>query len=152
LCRRATYVFPGRSGSGKSTLIRKLGKGRALSDELVLVYLDGDIVTAASTPFWGELKRGRSRAVTARLRGFFFPRKGDRCFREPLPFNETLRQLLATVLFFARDPGTVQTMLSLASHVAGKVPAWNLVSALATEKEALLSCLAENDGVEEAAA
>jgi hypothetical protein len=135
------YLFPGRSGSGKSTITRLLGKGSALSDELVLVSRGGDGIRASSTPFWGELRKGTGTVFDAPVRGIFFLRHGTQLSARRLPPPETLRRLMTTVLFFSDEPEAVGRILDSGAALAESLPAFELSFTLRDTRDDVLACV-----------
>ncbi|MHB9154992.1 MAG: hypothetical protein ACYC5N_04770 [Endomicrobiales bacterium] len=136
-----SYLFPGRSGRGKSTLIRLLGRKHALSDELTLVFLRRGRVFCASTPFWGELRRGPGRAFHAPARGIYFIRHAKKAALRPVPRTTALKQLLRTVLFFDHAPASMEDLLALAAEIASAVPAFDLPFSLKTRRQEILKLI-----------
>jgi hypothetical protein len=129
------YIFPGRSGAGKSTITRLLGKGSALSDELVLVNSSRKkSVIASSTPFWGELKKGSGKLFAAPVGGLFFLRHGPALSVSRLSRGEALKRLLPTILFFAKEQTSIDRLLSLAVGVVQQVPSFELTFSLRTSR------------------
>jgi hypothetical protein len=136
-----SYIFPGRSGRGKSTLIRILGKDKALTDELVCVYLKNRAYYAASTPYWGELKKGTGKTYISPLKAVLCPGHGNRVFATRLPNNETLKQLLRTVLFFSKDTPRMNKLLTFLHALSLKIPAGTLWFKKNSSKTQILSIL-----------
>ena len=120
--KQSIYVFPGRSGRGKSTLIRLLGKQGALSDELVCVYSKGSSFFGASTPFWGELKKGTGDTHEGPLKKIFFLKHGRTLALERTGRAKAVKSILKTALFFSKDRAHLKALLALTHGLALKVP------------------------------
>jgi hypothetical protein len=142
--RSYTCLFPGRSGRGKSTLIKKVGKQHALSDELVLVSAGGASITASSTPFWGELKRGTGNLFSAPLKSLYFLQRASSASVKKMEQGAALSELLPAVLFFANEPCSVRKVFSLSSRIVRKVPAYSLSFSLDHNPKTILSLIRDN--------
>ena len=136
-----TFVFPGRSGKGKSTIIRIIGKSGALTDELVCVFKKGRSFFAASTPFWGELKKGTGKLYCGRLKKLFFLRHGKALKARGIPQRESLKELLKTVLFFSKNPEHVELLLNRLQGLACFAPCAKLFFRKDSSKKAILNTL-----------
>ncbi len=142
-CPEGIYLFAGVSGSGKSTITRIFGKRYALSDELVLLYEQRGTFMAASTPFWGELKKGTGTLFCGRAEGICFLSHGRIVRRSPAPAScaSALAQLLKTVLFFSDDSSSMRTLLGLAARAVKNVPVSRLGFAKTSTRKELLAAL-----------
>jgi hypothetical protein len=124
--KNKAYIFPGRSGLGKSTLIKILGKESALTDELVCVYRKNRAYYAASTPYWGELKKGSGKVFNRPLKAILCPGHGSRVYKTELSKQETLRQLLRTILFFSQEARAMKKLLAFLHALSLHIPACTL--------------------------
>lgn len=116
------HLFYGVSGAGKSTITRIIGKDRALSDELVLVYRALKTWRAVSTPFWGELKKNNGTVFDAPLAGIHRLEKSPTAtVRRSAPIA-ALPALLACIMHFDKSPGSVTSILSTAEGLLRSVP------------------------------
>jgi len=119
------YLFCGRSGAGKTTLTRLSPDATLLSDELSIVTMSNGHARCHGTPFWGELARaGEDRC--APLHAVFFLHHGGRHTVEAVRPGDALKQLLSTVLFFAREPELTARVLGIASNLVESVPCFDL--------------------------
>lgn len=139
------YLFPGKSGTGKSTITRILGKENALSDELILLHAGSHKITAHSTPFWGELSRGNNKIYGNEPKGIFFLRHGNAVQVQRINQGEALKKLLSTVLFFAKDTGSLARMFDIASRILAKVPSYELTFSLKTKRDTILNHLRKTE-------
>lgn len=137
----SAYLFPGVSGRGKSTITRIFGKKNALSDEVVLIARGKAGISAYSTPFWGELKKGAARNFGCKLKGLYFIRHGDRLKAEKITAGQALQKLLASALFFSKKKNSISKLLSTAAAIAKSVPAYELSFSKKTKKEELFKLL-----------
>jgi hypothetical protein len=135
------FIFPGRSGRGKSTLIRILGRERALSDEVTIAYRRHSAFRCASTPFWGELKRGADEVIDTPLRALCFLAHGETNFLEKLSPGTALRELLKTVLFFSDDPRSHEKLLAIAAGIVSATPSYRLVFSKHAKRPAIVHLL-----------
>lgn len=115
-------LFPGASSAGKTTIARKAGVQRVLSDELPGVILQKGKPHLMGTPFWGNFRKGRLN-VSVSLRAVAFLNKTAPFGCRPLPKEEALMRLMATILFFTDDPAANKQLLSTASTMVQSVPA-----------------------------
>lgn len=115
------FLFAGKSGSGKSTLTRWVGREKALSDELTALRFDGKAPSIYSTPFWGELSRGKD-SRQAPLAAVCFLGQGANNLVTRLSTADAFRSLLGTVLWFDPSPRATARVIECAARVAGSVP------------------------------
>jgi len=139
-----SYIFPGISGKGKSTLIKILGKETALSDELVYLFKRSGQFQAASTPFWGELKKGPISIYCARAKGLYFINHGPKAALNKLTTGEGVKKLLKTVMFFSKNPSAIQKLLILLEESAKEIPMFNLYFSLKSTKYELINKIVDN--------
>ncbi|MFH1369179.1 MAG: hypothetical protein ABII64_08645 [Elusimicrobiota bacterium] len=142
---KSVFLFPGVSGSGKSSITRIFGRRNALSDEIVMLQA-GKNVNAASTPFWGELKKGTGHIFNSGLRGVFFIKHGKKLSAARLTPGQALKKLLSTVLFFSKESAHVKKLLALAARISGAVPAYDLSFSLNVKRNELIKFLKERYG------
>jgi hypothetical protein len=116
------YIFAGRSGRGKSTMIKILGKSRALTDELVCVYKHKNKFFAASTPFWGELKKGVGYIYSGKIIKLLFIEHGSGTYLRNIPQGQALKNILQTTLFFSKQKEHVDYIFSSAFALTNNVP------------------------------
>jgi hypothetical protein len=116
------FVFAGRSGKGKSTIIKILGKSRALTDELVCVYKHANKYFAASTPFWGELKKGEGRIYRGKINKLLFIEHGCGTYLQNVSHGQALKNILQTTLFFSKYKKHVDYIFSSAFALSKNIP------------------------------
>jgi len=143
--KSGVFVFPGRSGKGKSTLIRMLGRTGALSDELVCVFKKGGGFFAASTPFWGELKKGTRRPFSGRIRKLVFLEHGTENRLDKATLRDSVINVLKTALFFSREKRHVNYLLAYAQALANRVPPRVLTFRKDLKRNELLKILNRED-------
>lgn len=132
-----SHLFYGVSGAGKSTITRILGKDRALSDELVLAYCTKKTWRAASTPFWGELKKNNGEIYDAPLSGIHQLKKAPGADKRSVPAIAALPGLLACVMHFDRCPEAVAAVLANVEALTRAVPPDILSFAKTTRQDEL---------------
>ena len=136
------FLFAGISGRGKSTITRILGVRNALSDEITLLEERNKAVYAYSTPFWGELARPATKPQPAKpLKCLLFLQHGTSLVPHPLDQGAALTRLMATILFFSREPKTARGMMQSAVHIATRVPAASLYFSLHNTRQQLCRLL-----------
>jgi energy-coupling factor transporter ATP-binding protein EcfA2 len=109
----------GPSGAGKSTLAR-LARGRALSDELAAVKLEGRQPISVALPFW-ESRPGR-----ARLRAVLHIGHGTHHRLEPLLPEEALRRLATLILWPVWNESAMARSFAYLTEIVETVPAFDL--------------------------
>jgi energy-coupling factor transporter ATP-binding protein EcfA2 len=119
------YLFCGPSGSGKTTVARLSHEATVLTDELPVVRVVNGRAIAYGTPFWGQLARGAENR-SAPLAGIYFLRQAQRHAVRPVGLRPALEQLLANVLFFAREGGLPAQVFGIAADLIEAVPCFQL--------------------------
>jgi len=126
VCGEAGYIFFGPSETGKSTIAGFAPpSARVLSDEMIAVQRTGAGYAIHSTPFMGTNKGVMCRA-SAPLTAGFIPIKAARTFCEPAPRAMGLHKLMASVLFFAREPARGQLMMDTCASILERVPFYHM--------------------------
>ena len=109
----------GPSGVGKTTVARSVDRAQVLCDEMMLLTVTGEgdaaVVHAHGTPFHGDLAycapgTGELLALTRLVQGTH-----DELVR--LSDGKAARTLLNSVLFFCRDEGLAERLLTLALRI-----------------------------------
>jgi hypothetical protein len=137
----SAYIFAGVSGSGKSTIARKMGLKDILSDELACVYKQHNCFYAASTPFWGELKRCSNNIFKSQVRSIFFIKHGSKISKKRLLPAKSLSKLMKCILFFSKDTASMKKLFAIACGFCETVPAYELSFALSSTKKELLTAI-----------
>jgi hypothetical protein len=110
---RALVCF-GPSGSGKTTVASSVPPGDVLCDEMVALHPGDGAVRAFGTPFHGDLPVCAPRALP--LGALVRLRHGSEDRLTRLGGAAAVRELLGSVLFFARDEATVERLLHVAER------------------------------------
>ncbi len=120
------YIFPGQSGTGKST-IASLATDREtiLSDEMVVVRKRAGDYTVYSTPFYGT-NESMEQNTGGPLKAAFLPVKDDEVYLEETRPARALSKLLASVLFFGREPSLSQRLVDIATDLVAHVPFYEM--------------------------
>jgi hypothetical protein len=126
---------------GKSTIIKILGKDSALTDELVCVFTSKKNFFAASTPFWGELKKGAGKPIARRLNKLLFLKHANNITLARVPPKGALKQTLKTLLFFSKEPRRFAAVFSLCRQLTVKVPSYTLNFAKNSTRQDILNAL-----------
>jgi hypothetical protein len=123
------FLFAGVSGAGKTAISRLAPPGvTLLTDEISYVRpapagLSGYI--AYGTPFAGELAQPGEN-VSAPIGALYFLAQGPENRIDPVPESDALRELLASVLFFAHEPELANRVFASACELVRRVPIYRL--------------------------
>jgi len=118
--RNAANLFIGKTNAGKSTIAKKFKPSAVLSDELVLVQNINGIIKASSTPFWGELKPGKTN-LTLKLKKICFIQKSKKYFVKNEFSPAFIKKLLPNILFFSKDPKLISKMIDTILSMKNKL-------------------------------
>jgi hypothetical protein len=118
-------AFAGVSGAGKSTLVSVLGDAfNSISDDRVIVRVDGERIILFGTPWAGE---GRSaRAQSAPLAALAFLHQAPVTEARPLTNQEALHQLLPSLSVPWFEDQMATDVLAVAERLLNHVPAHEL--------------------------
>ncbi len=128
------FVFVGPSGAGKTTITRRLPGFRAIADDTLLLWRDGDAVLVSGTPLRG--REGYPSVVTAAPVGALVritPGVAPRAFHR-LDIAAAFAELLLRTFFYpsARISEALRgRLLEVCAGLAERVPAFSLGSTLA---------------------
>ena len=120
------FLFSGLSGAGKTT-ISGLAPPDAtlLTDEISYVRRESGRYIACGTPFAGELARlGANKS--APIETLFLLAKGPDNRIDSVSAGEATQRIVRNILFFADDPGLVNTVFETACSFVDQVPARRL--------------------------
>jgi len=122
-------VFVGASGTGKSTLARWYqAEGlMVLSDERVVLQLDGHRLLAYGTPWPGMAWSGAPGPVTVET--LYFLQHAARHTLEPVMPSEAVALLYPQLFLLSRDHAEVETALAWCEQVLRTVPVARLAFA-----------------------
>ncbi|MBN1621402.1 MAG: ATP-binding cassette domain-containing protein [Endomicrobiales bacterium] len=137
------YLFIGRSGAGKSSLIKILGREYALSDELVHIYEKSGRIFGASTPFWGELKKGCGKVYQGKIKNIFLLEHSKTNAIKSLRSNEAVKGILKNVLFFSKNNRNIEKLLNLSSNITKKLSIYGLGFRLDVKRKDLIGLISE---------
>lgn len=116
------FLFAGVSGAGKTTISRLApADATLLTDEISYVRKSAVGYEAHGTPFAGELARVGSHC-SAPLAALYLLRQGTENRIEEVDPATSTQALLRNILFFARDPGLVQSVFQGACEFVQRVP------------------------------
>ncbi len=124
------YVFCGASGAGKTTIAElAAGRGRVLTDETVLVRLDGEEPQLFSTPFWGSstprnLVHQVRRCIP--LRAIYLLAHGPEFTLTRLPPARAVADLLMTEKVLTERVDSAEAWLAAAERLLALVPVYQL--------------------------
>jgi hypothetical protein len=120
-------VFPGVSGAGKTSIVRYSQGMPILNDEISAVQLDSDggPVKAWGTPFFGDWGQPGEQ-MSAPVKGFYFPVKGDANRVVPLRPEETLSYLLPRICTYTTRGTRQRKLFDLGVRLAEQVPGYLL--------------------------
>jgi hypothetical protein len=120
------FLFAGVSGAGKTTISRLApADATLLTDEISYVRRHGDGYIAYGTPFTGELAKLGENA-SAPVAALYLLAQGPENRIEPVPPANAGRELLANMLFFAKDPEMVRCAFQAACDFVDRVPVYRL--------------------------
>jgi hypothetical protein len=118
-CGASGLLASGPSGAGKSTLAC-LARGRALSDELAVVKMNGRAASAIALPFWNA-RRGRTP-----LRAILHLSHARSHRLERIGSGAAMRRLASQVLWPVWDERAIARSFSSLTDIAEAVPAFDL--------------------------
>jgi len=137
-----SYIFPGVSGSGKSTIIKILGKDNALSDELLYIFFTGSRFHAASTPFWGELKKPCDlRAGHFPIRSFLFLKHGPALELNKMNVKHSFKELLKTVMFFSSRGSDFDRLIDNVIPALSDIPSYTMYFSRNNKRKTVMKAL-----------
>jgi hypothetical protein len=113
------FLACGPSGAGKSTLA-DIARGRAFSDELAAVRLDGREATSIALPFWNA-RRG-----SVHLRAVLHLRHASSHRLDWLRPEAAVRRLAPQVLWPVWDESAMARSFGYLTEIAERVPAFEL--------------------------
>ncbi|MFZ0295532.1 MAG: hypothetical protein WAL52_18125 [Candidatus Sulfotelmatobacter sp.] len=120
------FLFAGVSGAGKTTISRLApADATLLTDEISYVRKQGDGYMAYGTPFTGELAKLGENA-SAPVAALYLLAQGPENRIEPVAIADAGRELLANMLFFAKDPEMVHRAFQAACDFVDRVPVCRL--------------------------
>ena len=120
------FLFAGVSGAGKTTISRLApADATLLTDEISYVREQGDRYMAYGTPFTGELAKLGENA-SAPVGSLYLLAQGPENRIEPIAIADAGRELLANMLFFAKDPEMVHRAFQAACDFVDRVPVCRL--------------------------
>ncbi len=105
----------GPSGVGKTTIARSVPAAQVMCDEMIALIPDGDGIVAYGTPFHGDYRV--CAPLSAPLGALVRLVQGGVDELEPLSPAAAVQALLASTLFFCRDDGLAESLLSAAIGV-----------------------------------
>lgn len=94
------FIFVSKSGGGKSAIIKIFGDYKAFSDELIPLVFKENQWFVFSSPFWGEIRRRKSKPFKAKLNKIFFIKKDFRNFELKISKNNGFYELMRCVMNF----------------------------------------------------
>lgn len=120
------YLFAGPSGVGKTTIASLAPiDATLLTDEVSYVRKCAEGFAAFGTPFAGELaKFGEN--VSAPIAGLYLLEQGSANRSEPIRASDSVRAVLANILFFAEDHELVRSVFRCACQFVNCVPVYRL--------------------------
>lgn len=116
------YVFFGPSGSGKTTVTRLSLDNTVLSDDLVILKREGDMVRVHGVPFRGDMPEAPRTNVSAVVQGLFMLVKGVDHRLTPVPQVEAAARLTACVPFVMADPANAARVLVTCASIVERMP------------------------------
>lgn len=120
------HLFFGPSGSGKTTLARLAPYDvTLLTDEISYVRRDAQKYLSYGTPFYGELaKPGKN--VSAPVRALYHLVKASANRLTPVKMGDSIRAVLESVLFFAKDPNLGALVFQSVCELVSQLPVYRL--------------------------
>jgi len=123
------FLFAGVSGAGKTTISRLAPPDATLlTDEISYVRpapAGASGYFAHGTPFAGELAQPGENA-SAPIGALYFLAQGSENRIHPLEQPDALRELLASVLFFAHEPELANLVFASACELVRQLPVYRL--------------------------
>jgi hypothetical protein len=120
------FLFAGSSGAGKTTIANLAPPDATLlTDEVSYVGKNAGGYAAFGTPFAGELAKSGEN-VSAPLVALYLLAQGAANRIEPVRPPESVRALLANILFFAEDEELVCSIFQSACQFVRRVPVYRL--------------------------
>jgi hypothetical protein len=120
------FLFAGASGAGKTTLARLAPSDVSLlTDEISYVRKEESGYFAFGTPFAGELARSGEN-LRAPIAALYLLAQGRENRIERVSSAESVRSLLAHILFFAEDVELVKVLFESACEFLSEVPIYRL--------------------------
>lgn len=143
------FVFYGHSGAGKTTVARLAqGYGDVLSDENVVVQLDGGGVALCSTPFWGHSTPPdliRRHAGRVPLAGLFSLVHAPSFALAPLAAGQAVSSLLTTEKVATERVESASAWLAVAGRIVKQAPVFRLSFPPTTELWSFLARQMQQD-------
>lgn len=118
----AGFVFFGPSGSGKTTSARLSLEHTVLSDDLVIVKIDGDGVRVYGVPFRGDFPEAPRVNRSADLRGLFTLVKAAEHAVAPVRPPEAMARLLSCAPFVMTDVARARRAMEIGLQITERVP------------------------------
>jgi hypothetical protein len=116
------YVFFGPSGSGKTTVSNLSMDAVVLSDDLVMLRVDGERVRLFGVPFRGELIEAPRTNAHAELRALHLLVKDSEHRVAAVPESEAIARLCACVPFVLNEPQQAARVVALCAALERRVP------------------------------
>jgi hypothetical protein len=118
----AGYVFFGPSGSGKTTTARLSLDKTVLSDDLVILRIEGDKARVHGVPFRGDFPEAPRVNTSADLRGLFTLVKAAEHRIEDVARPEAVARLLGCMPFVMVDGAHTKRAIEICSQIIERVP------------------------------
>ena len=119
---QAGFVFFGPSGSGKTTAARSSLDHTVLSDDLVIVEIEGTAARVHGVPFRGDFREAPRVNGSAELRGLFSLVKAPRHALSAVATPEAMGRLLACAPFVMTGAASARRAMELSRLLIERVP------------------------------
>jgi hypothetical protein len=120
------FLFAGASGAGKTTIARLAPADvTLLTDEVSYVTTNANGYAAYGTPFAGELAKSGEN-VSAPITALYLLAHGPANRIESVRPAESVRAVLANILFFAEDEELIYSIFRSACQLVERIPVYRL--------------------------